>query len=795
MWSILEGNSGLLAGLSVEAVNHRYLEGKYNLRQKSNLKSVWKIISDNLFSYFNMILALLAVLLISIGSYENLFFVIIAVLNTTIGIIQELKARSTIIKLSLLSEPHAVVMRQGFQIEIEIDRIVLDDIYVLASGREIVTDGTVLDGVLTVNEANITGEAEPVLKKPGSKVFSGSFVVSGNAYIRVDAIGKDNYIETLSSRVKTLSKPKSVILESLRKLLKLIGIIIIPLGLLTFYNVFLNSGLDYLSDFMHIPAYYQDALKKMAGAMVAMVPSGLFLLTTITFASSVIKLARRNTLVQDLYSIESLARIDTICLDKTGTLTDGSMKVTLVEQVEAIEADRVDYPDAEIRNIIGSMNYALNENNPTGRALTDYFGRKRKYRAKAILPFSSQNKYSAMNFDFGSFVIGAPELVFKGKYMTIKKQVEKHARSGKRVLLFAKADGFNEEKLTGKVEPLALVMLDDHIRENVQLTLDQFSQDGVEIKIISGDNHLTVADVAFRAGVPDAKKAISLAGIPDDKLSEYANTYTVFGRVSPEQKKLLVDLMQKSGHKVAMVGDGVNDILALKQAECSVAMAGGSEAARNISHLVLLDNDFSSMPAVVREGRQIVNNMERASVLYLVKTLYTILLTVVLLVTSNIYPFEPVQMFVIETFIIGIPSFFIALEPNKKMFKGKFLVNVFRNVIPGALLVVLNLLAVYLFAGFWPTITTGEISTVGIIAATFAYLLVLVNVVTPLNRFRSIIVVFAAISSAFCFVVLGGRFFKLVPLSVPSLILLFLLMETTYIIMSVSKHELVKFWA
>jgi len=586
-----------------------------------------------------------------------------------------------------------------------------------------------------------------------------------------------------------------VMLRSMKKILKVIGIIIIPLGLLTFYTAYTKSGYDYLPDFFRAEALYQNALKKMAGSMVAMVPSGMFLLTTFTFATGVINLAKDNVLVQELYSIETLSRIDMVCLDKTGTLTDGSMQVSGVEPIE-----RGDIPDDSLEEIptdqiISSMNYALNETNPTGLALTEHFGRKRKFRAKEILDFSSQNKYSAVRFDFGIYAMGAPEMVLKGKYMSIKKQVESSARQGKRVLLFAKAEQLSDGKLSGKVTPIALILLDDHVRESASTTLHDFDTSGVDIKIISGDNHLTVADVAQRAGVPNAKKAISLASIPDAKICEVASQYTVFGRVRPDQKKLLIEHFQTQGHKVAMVGDGVNDILALKAADCSIAMANGSDAARNISHLVLLDSDFSSMPKIVKKGRQIVNNMERASVLYLVKTVYTVLLTILMLLTANIYPFEPIQMFVIETFIISFPSVVIALEPNHQLFRGKFLGNVFRQVIPGAILVVLNLLAVYAFARFWPSITIGEISTVGIIAATFAYLLVLVNICTPLNRLRSIVIIVAGLCSAFCFIVLGEKFFKLVPLSVPSFLLLFLLVESTYILMSVAKRELIKFWA
>jgi cation-transporting ATPase E len=386
-------------------------------------------------------------------------------------------------------------------------------------------------------------------------------------------------------------------------------------------------------------------------------------------------------------------------------------------------------------------------------------------------------------------------MVMKGKYLSIKKDVERYARQGKRVLVFARAGGFDEHKLKGTHTPLALILLNDHVRENAMDTLQSFHESGVDIKIISGDNHLTVSDVAERAGVPQAKKAVSLAGVPDYKVIQYADEYTVFGRVNPAQKKLLIDTYKQREHTVAMVGDGVNDILALKAADCSVAMAEGSDAARGISHLVLMNNDFSSMPKVVKEGRQIVNNMERASVLYLVKTLYTILLTIVLLMTSNLYPFEPIQMFVIETFIIGIPSFFIALEPSEKRFSGSFLANVFRSVVPGAVLIVMNLLAVYAFARFWPSITTGEISTVGIIAATFAFLLVLLNISMPLNRLRSWVVIGAGVASAFCFIVLGQSLFKLEPITVPSFLLLLLLMETTYIIMSITKRKLISFWA
>jgi len=584
-------------------------------------------------------------------------------------------------------------------------------------------------------------------------------------------------------------------------------VIIVPLGLMTFYTAFMKSEIDYLPDFLSNAVLYHDALKKMAGSMVAMVPPGLFLLTTITFASSVVKLSKHHTLVQELYSIETLARVDLVCLDKTGTITDGTMKVDSYVWIEADkEEPAVDLPieeeihlesvkpSVDITTIIASMNYALKDNNQTAEALKKYFGFKRKLRSKAILPFESANKYSAVTFDEGTYAIGAPELVYKGKYMHIRKQVEKYARQGKRVLLFAKAGAIGDKKITGNVEPIALILINDTIRSTAKATLDEFQAAGVGIKVISGDNAMTVSEVASRAGVPKANKFISLDKIDDDKLKEICEDYTVFGRVTPHQKQILIETFKQNKHKVAMIGDGVNDVLALKAADCSVAIASGSEAARNISHLVLMNDDFASLPKVVKQGRQIVNNMQNASVLYLVKTMYTILLTLIVLSTANIFPFEPVQMFVIETFIIGIPSFFIALEPNEARFEGKFLRNVFKNVIPGTLLVIANLIGVYYFASQWPSITQGEISTVGIIAATFAYLLVLVNVSQPLNKRRSIIVISAGLISAFCFVVLGQQFFKLSALTIPSILLLILLMQSTYLIMSIYQRKLIKFW-
>lgn len=703
---------------------------------------------------------------------------VIAVLNTSIAIIQEFRARSIINKLSLISEDHVMVVRQGLFIKIPLEKIVLGDLVSYSPGKQIATDGIIEYGEMNVNEANITGESKSVSKKTGDSLYSGSYVVTGNAFVKVTAVGKDNYIDSLQRQAKTLSKPKSVIVNTLRGILKAIALIIIPLGFLTFYNVYQKSGYDYLPDFIANKEMFDLAVRKMAGSMVAMVPSGLILLTTITFAVSVIKLAKKKTLVQELYSIETLARVDILCLDKTGTITDGTM---VVEGIDIFKDESDDiYTKEIIVNIISSMNKALNDNNQTTDALKTYFGSKEHYKAKKIVPFQSKNKYSVVKFDKVTYALGAPEIIYKGKYRKIKPMVNKYASMGKRVLLLAKVDGIRSGKFSGEATAISLIILNDTIRDSAINTIKEFNDSGVAIKVISGDNVLTVAEVSKRTGIINSDKFISMDKVKDDEIESIANEYTVFGRVTPEQKKKLVYYIQNDNHMVCMIGDGVNDILALKQADVSVSLASGSDATRNISHIVLYDNDFESLPKVVKEGRQIVCNMEKASILFLVKTLYTILLTFILLLTSRIYPFEPIQMFVIETFIVGIPTLWLALEPNNRMFKGHFFSNIMKEVVPGALFIIANLLAVYLFSDAFYGLVDAEISTIGIIAATFAYWLILVNASKPFNKLRIGFVIFAFVSAALCFTVFKDLF-QITSLSLPAVLYMLLLMETTLI--------------
>jgi cation-transporting ATPase E len=772
-------------GLNIEEVNSRFSLGKSNIKKQNNLKTNWEIINSNVFTFFNMILTLLAILLLTVQSYRNMWFIVIATINTGIGIFQEFRARATVKNLSLIKEYKVTVVRQEIHIEINVEDIVIDDLVLYKAGKQVVADTIIENGELSVSEANITGESRMIPKKAGDKLFSGSYVISGQAYCKVIAVGEDNYIDTLRIEASTLNKPRSVILDTLNGILKFVGIIIIPFGIMTFFNIYNNSilGYDYVPDFIANAAEFTNAVVKMAGSMISMVPSGLVLLTTMTFAVSVIKLGRNNTLVQELYSIETIARVDVLCLDKTGTITDGTMKVddfTLLRQFSEHKYRRTD-----IRNIVMSMNFALEDNNQTATALNDFFGKEEKIKAKKTINFNSANKYSIVDLRIGSFVLGAPEIIYRGQYKLIKPLVEEYAKKGKRVLLLAEIDKIVKEKFSGKARGIALIVINDNIRESAPSTIQSFIDSNVTVKVISGDNALTVSEVSRRAGVLGAEKYISMDLVHDDDIERIANEYNVFGRVTPEQKKILVASLQENDHKVCMIGDGVNDILALKQADVSVSLKSATDATRNISHIVLLDDDFSNLPKVVKEGRQIVCNLEKASVLYLTKTLFTILLTISVLSLGKSYPFEPIHMFTIETFIVGIPTFFLALEPHTRMFRGKFFKNIMKHIVPGSILLLINVLAVYFFSDHFYEFTNVQISTISILAVTFAYWLILAFSSAPLNLLRKILIGVALISGIL-FVLLSKSVFPIYTLPLTSVLLLLILMETDYVVLAIS---------
>lgn len=746
-------------GLTDEQVNERVLEGNTNYVENRNTKTYKSIFFGNIFTFFNLLCFVVAGALIAVNAWSNLVFMLVILANMVIGIVQEIKAKKTIEKISLVTAPTAVVVRNGAQVDIPVSDIVLDDVILFTLGKQICADCIVMEGEVEVNESLLTGESNPIKKRKGDVLLSGSFVVSGKCFAKADKIGSSSYTAQLAVKAKEYKKAKSELLNSLNLIIKIIGIIIIPLAILTFYN-----------NFNQVDATINSTIKKTAGSVIGMIPAGMFLLTSLALAVGVIKLAKKRTLVQDLYSIEMLARTDVLCLDKTGTITDGTMKVNSVIQLNSSL-------DNTINEIVGSMLTALDDNNQTSRALATYFGYSKELSAKEILPFSSKRKLSAVTFKNNqTFAFGAPEFILKTKNVEIEKLVKQYASKGFRVLLLAKCEGgIVKDNISSKVTPVALIVIEDRIREHAAETIEWFKQNGVEIKIISGDNPLTVSEVSKRVGVENAGNYISLEGLSEQQVIDAAEKYSVFGRVSPEQKFILVKALKSKGHKVAMTGDGVNDILALKEADCSIAMASGSEATRNVSHLVLLDSNFNSMPNVVAEGRRVVNNIQKSSSLYLMKTLFTIMITILCLIFSIKYPFSTNQILLLEWCVIGFPSFCLALQPNTEKIKGRFLVNLIAKSLPGALIFVVNVVACYIFTQF--TGCADQFATMGSLVLTFSGLLVLYNVCKPIDVFRGILVAAMIVMSVLMIILIPGSFFEYVELSLQNVLFIIILIQ------------------
>ena len=570
--------------------------------------------------------------------------------------------------------------------------VVIDDIVLFTNGNQIYTDSIVLEGNVEVNESMITGESDAISKKPGSLLYSGSFVVSGTAYARVENVGKNNYIEKLASEAKKQKGRKSELLNTLNWIIKVIGFLILPLFAIQLVQAY--SGSAGRESFESFNLWFQASIANVAGSIVGLIPSGLFLLTSIALFSAIWRLGKKNnTLVQEAYCIEMLARVDTLCLDKTGTITDGTMRV-----VDCVEVDnKTEY---SIREIVGSMMSAFEDSNATSEAIIRFFSKNDVLDPEVILPFSSKRKYSAVTFrNAGTFYLGAPEFILYDNYKKVQSKIEKYASQGCRVLALGHTTtGIRKEGIAANVRPIALIVIQDHIREEGYDTIQFFKENGVDIKVISGDNPITVSEIAKRVGVPNAHRYISLEGLSDDEVKDIAFDYSVFGRVTPNQKKALVEAFKAGKRTVAMTGDGVNDILAMKESDCSIAMASGSEATRTVANLVLMDSNFASMPAVVAEGRRVINNIQRTSTLFLVKTLFTFFLTIfyLLLGSSVSYPFQPSQLTLIEVVIIGLPAAVISLQPNKERVQGHFIQNVIKSSLPGALTVLFFHIGVWL---------------------------------------------------------------------------------------------------
>ncbi|CCV64863.1 H+ transporting ATPase, P-type ATPase [Alteracholeplasma palmae J233] len=778
-------NPEIEKGLKYEEVEQRQLAGMINKIEKGSSKTIGGIIFSNVFTFFNLLTFSIAGWLISIGQWKQLFFLAIVLANLTIGILQEINAKKVLDNLSLLMTPTSNVVREDQEQEIGVDGIVIDDILSLSAGKQISTDAVVREGVIEVNEALLTGESDPIIKRKGDTLYSGSFVISGHCYAQVTAIGKDIYIEKITSQAKKYKKPQSQLLKSLKTMIRIIGVFIVPIGATLFYMMYFKNGVSQGITGGELYAIYQSAVVGTAGAMIGMVPSGLFLLTSMALVVGFVRLSENNAYAQELYCIEMLARVDTLCLDKTGTITDGTMKVKGVIEYNSV-------PKLTLKNLVSAMMNAQNDQNLTSDALEEKFGRAKRIRHKELIPFSSSRKYSAVEFEkFGTFAIGAPEFILKKDFGIIEQEVTEQAKQGYRVLLVAQSENPIEDgQLSGKITPIALITIEDTIRPDAIQTISYFKENGVDVKVISGDNPITVSNISARAGINNAADYISLEGLTDKDVIRAATKYSVFGRVSPQQKRILVEALKDNGRVVAMTGDGVNDILALKEADTSIAMASGSEAARNVSHLVLMDSNFSSMPKVVAEGRRVINNVQRVSTLFLTKTIFSFLLAIIAIIRNGIYPISPIQLNLIDIFAIGIPSFFLALEQNDKAVKGNFLSNIVKAALPGAVVVVINSLIILWLANALG-MDSKATSTLISLTATFTSFMVLLRTCLPFNGRRLILfmsmaaIVLAAIIFLpdllqFSPVFRMARVKDLNPLDLPQLLLLLVLVLATY---------------
>ncbi|MEW8955141.1 HAD-IC family P-type ATPase [Clostridium sp.] len=713
-------------GLTEEEVRSRVKNGEVNILPKAPARTMGEIIRVNLFTRFNAINFVLAILVIIAGSPKNALFAGVIITNTIVGVVQEIRAKRTLEKLSVLNMAETKVLREGKEKSINVEEVVLDDIIVLTPGSEVVVDGEVLPGSsFEVDESMLTGEADPVFKEDKSTLLSGSFVVSGSGYGRVTHVGKDTYAAKLSDEARKFKKINSELAQAVDKILKVLIWLIFPIG-----------ALLVISQIFFTDRTWQEAIISATAGIIGMVPEGLVLLTSLTFVVGVVRLSKWNTLVQELPATEVLARVDVLCLDKTGTITEGALKLHDIKLLQ-------DYKEEDIDKVLCGLAHAFPSTNPTQQAILDKYSEKSDLVVKSTIPFSSDKKWSGAKFkEYGSWVLGAPEMVLRDRYDNIKNDVEEEAKKGRRVLILAKLDGSLEEELPENVEGIALLLIEDIIRKEAPSTLEYFHREGVNVKIISGDNPVTVAAVAKRAGVKNSENYIDARTLPEDEkgLEKVAENTTVFGRVTPHQKKELVKALQRKGHIVAMTGDGVNDVLALKEADCGISMANASDATKAVAQLVLLDSNFASLPEVVVEGRRMINNLESVSDLYLTKTVYSILLSLIFGVILLPYPILPIQLSLIGAVAIGIPSFFLALGPNKERVKSGYLNRVLSTSITNGVIITGATIIIFMLSSIHK-LTIIEARTLSTIVVGGISIMVLKRVAQPLNLLKTGLVI------------------------------------------------------
>lgn len=736
-----DSNSINITGLTDEEVRQRVEEGLTNRADISTDKTTKEIVISNVFTYFNLIFLVITILLIMVGSFRNLTFLPIIIGNTVIGIVQEIRAKKTLEKMSLLNAPHADVIRNGSVKQISTEELVKDDVILLTAGKQICADAVVISGNIQVNESLLTGEADEVEKTEGSTLMSGSFVVSGECYARLEKVGNESYISKLSLEAKSMGgKEQSEMIRSINLIVKWVGIVIIPIGLILFWQ----------SHFVNGESITKSVTSTVA-AIIGMIPEGLYLLTTVALALSTMKLARKKVLLHDMKSIETLARVDVLCVDKTGTITEPDMKLKEIFLCKNSGADGTQTALTldELKSLILDYANASVDNNATMLALKAYAADTLTNNTSALhrtavsqQAFSSSLKYGSVTFSDGTYLLGAPEFIMHEGFARIEEEIIPYADKGDRVLLFARYDGENVENgINGSVTPLGFVALANPIRENAVKTFEYFKSQGVAIKVISGDNPRTVSRIAIQAGIESAESFVDAATLDtEDKIADAINKYTVFGRVTPKQKKQLVKALQAKGHTVAMTGDGVNDILAMKDADCSVAMASGSEAAAQAAQVVLLDSDFAHMPDVVYEGRRVVNNIQRSASLFLVKNIFSLLLSLFSVILMVTYPLEPAQVSLISMFTIGVPGFLLALEQNKDRIKGHFITNVMLKALPGGLTDVIAVGALVVCGEVF-CISDASIGTIATLVLSVVGFMILFKISEPLNGMKYAVII------------------------------------------------------
>ena len=762
-----------ILGLTEAEVLERKKKGQINIVEEKTVKSNWEIISENVFTLFNLYNFLIAIALMSVGAYSNLAFMLIIILNICIGSFQEIHAKNMVAKLSVLTISKVDVMRDGKEKSIYVDELVLDDITILNMGNQICSDSVVIDGKIEVNESLLTGESDTIVKMPGDKLYSGSYVVSGKCYAKVEKVGKDNLAAEITLKSKKHKKVNSELLNSMKKVTRLTSVIIIPVGILLFVQAF----------------FFRDQVIKSsvistAAALLGMLPKGLILLISISLATGVIKLAKKKVLVQDLYSVETLAHVDVLCLDKTGTITEGKM------QVSNFEIFNKEIIPISVNQALSAFVNEIGDNNGTFQALKEYFKENDTFQVDYKNSFSSERKWSSISFkDIGTIIVGAPERLIAKSNFEIKDNMVEAQKQGKRVLLV----GFSKEVVEDvlpDIEIIAAIELSDPLRKNAKEMLGFFKGEGVTVKVISGDNPLTVSSIAKQAGLEDYESYIDLSTIEnDDEIIDLVDEYSIFARVSPNQKSLLVQALQAKGHTVAMTGDGVNDIIALRQADCSITLPEASDVAKQVSQIVLLNSDFSVLKDVLMEGRRVVNNITNVATIFFIKTLYSVMLSILNIITCTAFPFIPIQITLVDLAIEGYTSFFISFEPNGKQIKEKFLKSVLKNSFPYSVVIIINIITLYFLAPALgivePKMTTLMYYMIG-----FTSILAVIRVCRPFNKMR----IFLCTTTAIGFFVATILFRNLLHLSKLGIqeLIVFLVMAILSTVLILIKNCLMK---